>query len=77
MSSVQYDEQQPAGGSTNPLRLLIGTVAIMLLVALAASGAGAPSGDIASVETGEGAVGSDQRSFSAPVYDGRGKWSGY
>ena len=77
MSSVQYDELQPAGAATNPLRLLIGAVAILLLVALAAFGADVLPRDAASVETDDGAGAVDHRSVSAPVYDGRGKWRGY
>lgn len=77
MSSVRYDGKQPAGGSISPLRLLFGTVAIVLLVALAALGGGEPSRDGILVEKGGSAVASDQGASNAPVYDGRGKWSGY
>ncbi|MDJ0951559.1 MAG: hypothetical protein QNJ94_21825 [Alphaproteobacteria bacterium] len=77
MSNAQYDEKRPAGDPPSPLRPLIGAAAIALFFALAAFGAGEPSGDVAWAEKGENAVASAQRSVNAPVYDGRGKWSGY
>ena len=79
------ESKEPEGFDAQAERRLLHTYMARLSAAAgdrdahgaAAFGAGALSGDTASVETVEGAAASDQRSFSAPVYDGRGKWSGY
>lgn len=90
MSNAPYDAIPPtdglmefskvlrAGGRIiNQLRLLIAAVAIAFLVALAALGFGESSRDRAFVESGQSDIGSDQRSTSAPLFDGHGKWTGY
>ena len=90
MSSTQYDAFQPTLGATErannlradgrifgQLRRLIGAIAVVLLVALAAYGIAEPPRDVTPIESNAISVGADQQASSAPTFDGRGKWTGY
>ncbi len=70
MSDARSETFQAAAGGLGPLRLLVGTIAILFLVALA-------SLDVGTSSRYAGTAVSDEETVSAPVFDGRGKWSGY